>query len=329
MPALVELDRVIYLEVKTVWPDEARDFTPWLAEPANLSLLATSLGFGDLQLTGQPEVPVGEFYCDLLLRDPAGQHVVVENQFGNSDHDHLGKSLTYLAGVSDATTVVWISEKLRDSHRAAIEWLNANTPERFAFLGVELKVVRIDGSKPAPLFMLVAQPNGWARRTRRRADVSLSEENRWWQTYWSAFAAYLQHQGAREWLVDLPLSRWWGCSTGRTGFRLYAIPDRNRRQIAVTLEISEMAPNSAYEALVSERAKIDAEFGRPLDWSQTEQRFRISTTRSDLDPNQISQWPEQHRWMLEQLRRFREVFADRIQSLDVDAVEPCPSPQHP
>jgi hypothetical protein len=162
--------------------------------------------------------------------------------------------------------------------------------------------------------MLVAQPNGWARRTRRRADVSLSEENRWWQTYWSAFADYLQHQGAREWLVDLPLSRWWGCSTGRTGFRLYAIPDRNRRQIAVTLEIS---------------AKIDAEFGRPLDWSQTEQRFRISTTRSDLDPNQISQWPEQHRWMLEQLRRFREVFADRIQSLDVDAVEPCPSPQHP
>ena len=225
---------------------------------------------------------------------------------------------SYLAGFPDATTVVWIAERLRDPHRAAIDWLNSNTPDRFAFLGVEVRLVQVDTSKPAPLFMPVVQPNGWARRARKRTDTALSEENRWWQTYWSAFADYLQSAGGREWLVALPRSKWWGCSIGRTGFRLYAVADRDHRQISVLLEIGHTIPRSAFETLKSERTAIDSEFEYQLDWAQTRQRFQISTTRSDLDPEQRSQWAEQHRWMLGQFTRFRDVFADRIQKLDLD-----------
>src|SRR6516165_3986110 len=126
------LGRLETVPLRQLWPHEANDFTPWLAEPDNLSLLADTLNLDELQVQGT-EVPVGNFSIDILALDVEGHVVVIENQFGPTDHTHLGQILTYVAGQEGHATVVWIAEVIREEHRAAIDWLNASTIEGFDF----------------------------------------------------------------------------------------------------------------------------------------------------------------------------------------------------
>ncbi|QYZ68883.1 hypothetical protein [Neotabrizicola shimadae] len=170
---------------REAWFHEERDFTPWLA--ANIDGLAKAIGI-PLELTGT-EVRVEAFEADILARNPMDDTVVlIENQLEATDHTHLGQILTYLAGL-EAQTVIWISPSFREPHLSAVNWLNEHTSERFAFFGVKLRVVRIGDSPYAPIFEVVAQPNGWERRlttTRRKAEAptALGERRR---AFWSAY----------------------------------------------------------------------------------------------------------------------------------------------
>jgi hypothetical protein len=157
------------------WAHEAQDFTPWLAE--HLDLLGEQLGIA-LRLR-EREFPVGRYSLDLLLEDAQGRTVIVENQFGQTDHDHLGKLLTYCAG-TEAEAVVWIAESLTDEHVAALEWLNESTVSGVGFFGVELELLQIDDSKLAPHFKVVVQPNEWKKRVRPESEA----QHDWgWDSY--------------------------------------------------------------------------------------------------------------------------------------------------
>src|SRR2546428_6702972 len=120
------------------WINEAGGFTPWLA--ANLAELGEELG---LVLTLRArEYPIGRYSLDLLLEDSNQRVVIVENQFGQTDHQHLGQLLTYCAGTK-AEVVIWIAEHLTDEHAAALEWLNDNSVAGLGFFGVQLEVFQI------------------------------------------------------------------------------------------------------------------------------------------------------------------------------------------
>jgi hypothetical protein len=101
-PALGSLEKV---ELESIWPDEAQDFTPWLAKPENLLILGNTLGM-DLE-PEEEEAAVGPFSADILCKNAAdGSWVVIENQIKRMDHGHLGQILTYAAGLS-AKTLIW------------------------------------------------------------------------------------------------------------------------------------------------------------------------------------------------------------------------------
>lgn len=154
-PEIAKLKRV---SLRDIWGDEARNFTPWLATDEALALLGEVIGRG-LELIGT-EVAVGPYSADILARI-AGQEdhkVVVENQLGKTDHDHLGKMITYAAGLG-AKTLIWISDRFCDEHRAALDWLNQNTGDRLNFFGLEIRAFRIDESRPAPQFSVISSPN--------------------------------------------------------------------------------------------------------------------------------------------------------------------------
>jgi hypothetical protein len=154
------------VDLRAIWPKEASDVTPWLA--SNIQALGQAPGL-DLELAGT-ETDVGDFSLDLFARDlSSGRPVVVENQFGSTDHDHLGKLITYAAGL-DAGVVIWIAEKIREEHRQALEWLNRRTDSARDVSGVVIEVLRIDDSRPAFVFKPVVFPNEWQRATRRSAD---------------------------------------------------------------------------------------------------------------------------------------------------------------
>jgi hypothetical protein len=155
----MELGRLREVPLREVWNHEALDLTPWLLTHADT--LMDVLGI-DLELFGS-EHPVGSFAVDLVGRDQTHDCVlVVENQLTPTDHDHLGKLMTYAAG-TDAKTVVWIAPTFRDEHRQALDLLNDLAGDRAHFFGIELAVVAIGDSAPAPLLRLRAQPNGLFR----------------------------------------------------------------------------------------------------------------------------------------------------------------------
>ncbi|UOY01651.1 hypothetical protein [Blastococcus sp. PRF04-17] len=144
---------------RDVWTSEAGDFTPWLAE--NLDVLADELGMS-LTLIAT-EVPVGEFRLDIQAQTPDGGIVIVENQLERTDHGHLGQLLAYASGL-EASAVVWVAPRFRDDHRRTLDWLNERTDSGVDFFGVEVSVVQIGATGPrAPVFEVVARPNGWQK----------------------------------------------------------------------------------------------------------------------------------------------------------------------
>ncbi len=177
-----EFGRLEQVRLRDAWSHEARSFTPWLAD--NIDRLGEALGI-PLELEGQ-EVQVGGFSADLLARNPQDNSLVlIENQLEQTDHSHLGQILTYMVGL-EAECVVWIASDFREPHLAAIHWLNEHTLDPFAFFAVELRAVRIGSSPIAPLFEVMAKPNGWERQVQQqlRSSRELSDLSRWRVRFW-------------------------------------------------------------------------------------------------------------------------------------------------
>lgn len=178
--AAIGLGQLSRVSARSAWPHEAHEFTPWLA--GHVGLLGEAVGLSlDLR---EREHRVGRYSLDLLLCDKDERVVIVENQFGQTDHDHLGKLLTYCAG-TEAAVVIWIAEELNEEHVAALEWLNENTIQGVGFFGVELELLQIDGSRPAPNFRVVVQPNEWVKTVRPASGPSIEWD---WEKYHSALS---------------------------------------------------------------------------------------------------------------------------------------------
>lgn len=178
-----DLGTIKKVDLKSVWPHEALDFTKWLAEESSLALLSQAVGM-DLELR-EVESAVGSFRADIYATDTAtNARVIIENQLEDTNHDHLGKIITYAAG-KDTQAVIWIVRHARDEHRQAIEWLNAHTDEEAAFFLVEIEVWSIGDSLPAPRFNVVEQPNEWARAI--KASEGLSETDKIKLSYWTRY----------------------------------------------------------------------------------------------------------------------------------------------
>ena len=178
-----DLGTIKKVDLKSVWPHEALDFTKWLAEESSLAMLSQAVGM-DLELR-EVESAVGSFRADIYATDTAtNARVIIENQLEDTNHDHLGKIITYAAG-KDAQAVIWIVRHARDEHRQAIEWLNARTDDEAAFFLVEIEVWSIGGSLPAPRFNVVEQPNEWARTV--KASEGMSETDKIKLAYWTRY----------------------------------------------------------------------------------------------------------------------------------------------
>ena len=147
------IGRIKEVPLREVWKNEAKDFTAWLFE--NLDIIGEEL---DMDLTpDEKEAKAGSFLADIVAEDAFGQKVIIENQLEKTDHDHLGKILTYVSNL-DAKIAVWVSNDPRPEHQAAVEWLN-ETGSDVQFYLVKIEALRIDNSKPAANFSIVTGPS--------------------------------------------------------------------------------------------------------------------------------------------------------------------------
>ena len=153
----MKLGKIKEVDIRSVWPHEQYDFSKWLAEEENIRALGEEM---NLSLTDvDTERFVGSYRCDIICKDElTGKSVLIENQLEQTNHDHLGKIITYASGL-DASVVVWIVAKARDEHASAIEWLNKHTDDDVSFFLIEVHAYTIGDSAPAPMFKIDEQPN--------------------------------------------------------------------------------------------------------------------------------------------------------------------------
>lgn len=324
----MKLGRIDTVDIRTIWRNEAGDFTPWLAQAEILATLGEALHLGELTLQST-ELRVGDFSADIVAVDDSGTQVLIENQLEPTDHRHLGQVLTYLAGIaSNEASIVWVATRFREEHRAAIDWLNRNTTDGFDFFGVEIEVLRIGDSDPAPRFNLVAMPNDWARQARqavRRASTeAISETEALYQEYWLALKDVHSALDEKYRFPKAWPRQWLPFRIGRSGFQISAAASRNEKAIRVELYMRQkgLQPNQAFNALLAQRERIEAEYGRPLDWQPLEDRIaaRIATHLINADIADKGDWSRQHTWIIDQIKRFRNLFTDRIKQLELSDV---------
>ena len=191
--------------LREAWPDEARDFTPWLHD--NITRLAGAVGL-DLEAV-EMEVDVDGFSADIIATVPGtDQRVLIENQLESSDHRHLGQILTYLSGVG-ANAVIWIAREFHEAHRSAIGWLNEHTADEFAFFAVRVRVVQIGDSPMAPVFEVVERPNTWERTLARSRNKATSELTLQREAFWNRYLerhpdVFKPSRGSNVWVPMLP-----------------------------------------------------------------------------------------------------------------------------
>ena len=142
-------------DLRSVWPHEALNFTPWVAE--NVELLADAVG---LDITvDETESSVGDFNVDIYASETGtDRKIIIENQLEDTNHDHLGKLITYASG-KDADVVIWVVKHAREEHKAAVEWLNNHTDDKIGFFLCEIKLFQIGDSDIAPSFTVVERPH--------------------------------------------------------------------------------------------------------------------------------------------------------------------------
>ena len=313
------IDRLLPVAIREVWKDEARNLTPWLAD--NLDALSEALGI-DLELEGT-EVRVGPFSADLLLRDTnTGKRVVVENMMVNTNHDHLGKLITYAAGL-EVTHAVLVAEKFRPEHRSALQWLNANSTESVHFFGVVLKAWRIGDSKPAPQLMVVVEPDEWTREVRQEAP-NPSGKRLAYRDFWSEFLPEFQNRHAGWSSQKTPSKRhWMNFPAGRTDLH-YSVnfcrpSNRPRFRIELYVDAPDKETAAArFEQLKESLGAIDALFGEPLEWDPLEasKGSRIASYYpEDVGVENRDQWTELRAWAVERMGVLRDAFGPYIDEL--------------
>ena len=314
------LAKIEMVDLREAWPNEARDFTPWLAE--NIAELGEALGM-DLELQGT-EAAVGGYSLDVLATDlNQNRPVIIENQLETTDHDHLGKLLTYAAG-HDANVIVWLSKDFRDEHRAALDWLNQRTGEDTQFFGVVVELLRIDDSRLAPQFRTVSNPNGWrkeaAARLISKTSATTSPRAEKYRAFFQQLIDTLREDhkftNARK---GQPQS-YYNFSMGY-GWRVtYGVRFAWNETVTVEVYIDSQSKDWnawLFHELHDSRNEIERALDKPLEWDIVENRksCRIAV----IDPGSIeadeAALSGVHDWMVENLLRFKDVFGPRLAEL--------------
>ncbi len=312
---MVEVASLVEVPLREVWRDEARDFTPWLAaHPEHLSERLQM----DLELEGG-EVAVGPFSADVVLRDAnTGHRVVVENLLETTDHDHLGKLITYAAGL-EAHWAVLIAKTFRPEHRSALIWLNSISGEGSGFFGIEVHTVRIGDSPAAVRLDVVVEPDDFARRVRAGTKTMTDWQQMytdWWAEFLPVFReAYPDWTSARAPSKD----NWMNFPSGRSGIRYglsFSYPTgASNYSLSAHVYIDDGA--SVYPALEAQRSAIEDACDLELQWEPSEntRSSRVAVYLDPADPVDRASWLTYREWAINTLGELRRVFAAPINAL--------------
>lgn len=308
----MNLGTISPLPLRQLWPGEATHFTPWLS--TNLDLLAAKLGM-DLELEST-ESAAGDFSADIVARDlSTNKLVVIENQFGGTDHKHLGQLITY-ASVLGAGAVVWIAETIRPEHKSAIDFLNLNLKHSLSLFAVEASAIRIDDSKPAFVLTVVCMPP--EAPATGEGSVVLSETRERYRTYFQELIDTLREKYKFTNARTGQPQNWYTFSSENSKLYKYSTSFARGGRVRVELYIDsgDKAYNEAlFDCLHNKKDAIESAVGAKLEWDRLDagRASRVAVYRDgeiDADSETLA---EIQQWTIAQLLRFKAVFPSFVQ----------------
>ena len=309
------LGKINKLDVRKIWKTEATDFTPWLASDENISQLGKAIGF-ELEVD-QVEASVGPYSADILAKDTGtGKYVVIENQLGKTNHDHLGKAITY-GSVLDAGTVVWIATEFTEEHQRALDWLNEYTSDELSFYGVLLEIWQIDESRPAVRFNVISRPAVIKREDATgKLTGALSETKKLQLEFWSEFREKLLKSKVVSSAQTPRPQYWFDVALGRSHIFLSNIANTWENRIGVRVYIGNKIADWALPQLEDQKEEIETEIGSKLQWNPNpENRDKTIAITKDVNLQNREEWATSIEWLVDMVKRFRKAFVPRVKKL--------------
>lgn len=307
----MKLGKIKEVDIRKVWAHEQYDFSKWLAAEENIKELGDTL---NLALTDvETEKFVGSYRCDIICKDElTGKSVLIENQLEQTNHDHLGKIITYASGL-DASVVVWIVAEARQEHASAIEWLNKHTDDDLAFFLIEVHAYTIGDSDPAPMFKIIEQPNDFARSVKavaRQGELSDAQIKR--QEFWTMFNDVIDQRGKPFNKRKATTDHWYEVAVGSSQCHISIDLVNKEHKIRVGLWITDN--KDLFDSMKEHRAEVEATTGFPLDWDRLDNKKAavICATIPGLDFKKQDNYPELMNKAIDMVLAEKKAFAPYI-----------------
>jgi hypothetical protein len=317
MKPLSTLEQV---DLREQWADEARGFTVWLSTDG-LELLGETIG-ADLVLV-EREASVGPFSADILAQmEGEDEHlVIIENQLDRTNHDHLGKVITYASGLG-ARTVVWVAKEFTDEHRQALDWLNARTDDGASFFGLEIVLWKIADSPSAPQFRIVSRPNAWTKVVRQTPRGEPTETKIQQRDFWQELADYMRSKGTFLSLRMPQPQHWYDIALGRSNVHISLTINSRLKRVGCEIYMGGEHAKQVYDILYAKKDRIERDLGFTLDWRRLDERKAaraiVYHEGSISDPSQREEIKE---WIRNTAEKLHRVFAPIVTGMDVISAE--------
>ena len=299
--------------VRKIWEHEAYDFTTWLFD--NCDVLNEQVGLSISPI--EKEKSAGSFSVDILAEDSSGRAVIIENQLEKTDHDHLGKLLTYMSNL-DAKTAIWISTKPRPEHVTAIDFLNEMVPQDTHFYLLKLQAFRIGDSAPAPLFSIESGPS-----IERSAGGNVKKEFAErdlvrYEFFGQLLTKVNQSTNLFKSVSPVGYQGWINTSAGKAGLAWLLEAQKKLSRVTFFLCHPDAEINtSRFEKLSAQKEEIEALFGEPLDWdfsdSRKQQYIKTVCPSGGLENDDI--WGEIQSDMVSRLVRLEKAIGPFVKAL--------------
>jgi len=306
------IGKIQRLPLRDVWKHEAFDFTKWLE--GNVDALADVLGVPLSNI--EREQDAGDFNVDLVAENQSGEAVVIENQLEKSNHEHLGKLLTYLAAL-DAKTAVWIVAEPRPEHVRAVGWLNESGLAKFYI--VKLEAIKIGDSEPAPLLTLITGPSDETTQAGdKKKELVRREDVRY--RFFDGLLERAKHKTRLHANISPGTQSWVSASAGRSGLALNYVIHKHKTRAELYIDVDRVDGKGnkvMFNQLEAQKVEIEQEFGAPLNWERLDSRkaSRISAPVEKGGLLDEEHWPEIQDAMIEAMIRLERTLRPRWEKL--------------
>ena len=299
------------VDIRNLWKHEQYDFSEWLSQSENIKLLDDVLGLTLTDIT--KEAYVGSYRCDIFAKDESsGIKVIIENQLEASNHDHLGKIITYASGL-DAEVIVWIVKQAKEEHRSAIEWLNNNTNSNINFFLIELHAYTIENSIPAPFFEVIEKPNEFIKNSKingEQDNLNKSQSER--LEFWNRFNEILIDRGNPFNVRKATTDHWYDVALGTSEAHVSINLVNKESVVCIDLYINDN--KELFDSLYLKKDIIENDLGFKLFWDRLDngKASRIKYNIKGLNYDNHSNYDELMNKVIDTAVKMRDTFKKYI-----------------